>query len=393
MKKVFKKVINRFGFDIKKYIPENADGICCNIKPNQEPIGRVLLSYVIEPFLAQDAVSIPNDHTHYWESYTIGRIFLDLGYELDVISYRNEIFKPQKEYAIFLGARTNFNRIVKHLNNDCLKIVHLDTAHWLFNNHAACKRSLDLVERKKVALGNAKFVEVNRAIEQADFATILGNAFTAGTYRFAHKKIFRIPISACATYDYPNTKHARECRRNFAWFGSSGFVHKGLDLVLDVFSGLPDYHLYVCGPIKSEPYFEEAFHTELYRMPNIHTVGWVDINNQTFTDVMDKCVALVYPTCSEGGGGSVIQCMHAGVIPIASYEASVDIDMTFGIILDNCSTDTIRDSILELSHLPDEKLDLMSRKSWEFARTNHTRDLFEYLFRQTMDQILQQWYA
>jgi len=30
LKKVFKKVINRFGFDIKKYIPENADSICYN---------------------------------------------------------------------------------------------------------------------------------------------------------------------------------------------------------------------------------------------------------------------------------------------------------------------------------------------------------------------------
>ena len=43
-------------------------------------------------------------------------------------------------------------------------------------------------------------------------------------------------------------------------------------------------------------------------------------------------MALVYPSCSEGGGGCVINCMHAGLIPVVSYESSVDISHDCGVI-------------------------------------------------------------
>ena len=48
--------------------------------------------------------------------------------------------------------------------------------------------------------------------------------------------------------------------------------------------------------------------------------GYVDLrdNNPAFSDLIDTHVGLVYPTCSEGGGGSAITCMHAGLIPLAA---------------------------------------------------------------------------
>ena len=33
-------------------------------------------------------------------------------------------------------------------------------------------------------------------------------------------------------------------------------VHKGLDLVLEAFAGMPEYHLTVCGPVAKEKDFE-----------------------------------------------------------------------------------------------------------------------------------------
>ena len=170
------------------------------------------------------------------------------------------------------------------------------------------------------------------------------------------------------------------------WLGSSGCVHKGLDLVLESFVELPDCHLYICGPIEREKDFQSAYHKELYETKNIHTIGWVDVTSSEFIEIAGKCVGVVYPSCSEGGGGSVIQCMHAGLIPIVSYESSVDVG-DFGVILKDCSISEIKNSIRMISSLPAEELRRMSRMAWEFARANHTRERFAEEYQRIVKKI------
>ena len=144
MKRLIKKAFNAIGYDISKVKPRNYSNRLVSLKPTIALKGNVLLSYVIEPFLLKDGQEISNAHTHDWESYQIAKTFLDLGYAVDIIDYNNSHYVPQKKYAIFVSARTNFQRIADLLNPDCIKIVHLDTAHWLFNNSAAYKRCLSL---------------------------------------------------------------------------------------------------------------------------------------------------------------------------------------------------------------------------------------------------------
>jgi LmbE family N-acetylglucosaminyl deacetylase len=391
IKKSLKKMINKFalkfGVEIRKCVPNPIERLI-TLNPNNDSKGNVLLSYRIEPFLLKPGEPIPNSHTHFWETFQIANTFLKLGYSVDVIDYKNNTFIPNKKYSIFVAARTNFVRIAKQLGENCIKIVHLDTAHWLFNNHASHSRSLALQQRKKVTIESQKIVESNLAIEYADYATLLGNQFTITTYNYAQKPIFRAPISTCAVYPRPEDKDFELCRHNFLWFGSDGFVHKGLDLVLDAFIEIPDYNLYICGPIQKEKDFEKAYYKELYDTSNIHTIGWVDVNTPDFLDISNKCLALIYPSCSEGGGGSVITCMHAGIIPVISYESSVDVDEDFGMILQDCSIDTIKNTIKIISSMPVEKLRQMSFKAWEFARANHTRELFSEEYKKIIQNIL-----
>lgn len=358
------------------------------LKPAGASMGNVLLSYIIDPFLVEGEELIANDHTHHWESYLMVRAFLQMGYAVDVISYLDDRFVPEKNYAVFIAARTNFERLAKLLNKDCIKIAHLDTAHWLYNNAAVLKRSLEVQQNRGDTLASFKFIEYNWAIEYADYATVLGNQFTVDTYQYAHKPIYRIPISSCNLYPWGEDKAFERCRRNYFWFGSKGFVHKGLDLVLDAFVKMPEYHLYVCGPINEEPGFDKAFSKELYETPNIHTLGWVDVDSDEFLDIARKCIGLVYPSSAEGGGGSVIQCMHAGIIPVVSRESSVDIKDSYGYILEKISVKEVMDKVRLLSAQPPEKLEKMSRRAWGFARENHTRERFFEVFKQTMQTII-----
>ncbi len=239
IKQSTKKVFRKLGLKIIRFSTKDNQPNFVSLKPENEQKGDVLLSYIIEPFLLEDGEPVSNAHTHDWESLQIGKTFLNLGYAVDVIDYRDRIFVPRKNYSFFVAARTNFQRIAQLLNKDCIKILHAETSHWLFNNSAAYKRCLAVQKRKGITLQTYKMVEPNWAIEYADYVTIKGNRFTISTYSYARKPFFRTSNPACILYPLEENKNYETCKKNFLWFGSDGLVHKELDLVLEAFAGIP----------------------------------------------------------------------------------------------------------------------------------------------------------
>jgi len=130
-----------------------------------------------------------------------------------------------------------------------------------------------------------------------------------------------------------------------------------------------------------------AYHKELYETPNIHAVGWVDVESQDFTMMAKQCLGVVYPPCSEAGGGNVIICMHAGLIPLVSYESSVEVE-DFGVMFKDNSVKTIKSAVQMVSALPSDQLRQMARKAWECARANHTREKFTEEYKKLVLHVL-----
>lgn len=352
--------------------------------------GNALLSFINEPFLlTPDQAGMYGQHTHYWAVVEIAQAFLDFGYNVDIIRWNNETFIPRKEYNFFIDFRMNLERLNEVLGKDCTKIMYIETAHWLFHMKAQYNRLFAIQQRRGVTLSPYKTLSPNLGIEYADCATVLGNNFTINTYKYACKPLYRVPVISPITCEWPVGKDFDACRRQFLWFGSGGLVHKGLDLVLEAFSDLPNYHLTVCGPIQQEKDFEKAFFRELYLTPNIHTRGWVNASSTEFVDIANRCIGLIYPSCSEGGGGSVATAMHAGLIPIISYESSVDIADNFGLLLRSCSIEAIKDAVQTVSALPSHDLKQMARNAWESARTQYTRENFTVQFQKALTSIME----
>jgi glycosyltransferase involved in cell wall biosynthesis len=361
-----------------------------SLRPEYTSRETVLLSWNVHPFLQKPGESISSSHTAYWECVQAARTFLELGYAVDIIDSGNQTFQPTKPYAVFFGHWIDFDRIVRLLKEECIKIAYLDTAHWVFNNQATFRRKLELQQRRGVTIvGSHRLIEHNLAIEHANYAVFYGNQFTLGTYRYANKPLYRVPISTCALFPWPMHKDHNTCRGNFLWLGSRGFVHKGLDLVLEAFAGMPESHLYVCGPFEKEKDFIRVFYKELYQTPNIHAVGWVDVNGPEFIEIANKCVGLVYPSCSEGQAGTVTTSMHAGLIPIVSYESGVDVE-DCGVVLKDCSIRTIQETVQQISHSPAGRLQHMARNAWEYARANHTREHFAEAFKKIVVAIMEE---
>jgi len=340
------------------------------------PRGRVLLSYIIDGVMARSEADLPYSHPHFWETWAMARVFQEEGYAVDVIHWTRRGPLPRLDYDIYVDVRRNFDRYAAALPPACLKIAHMDTAHYRVHNGNQAERLKALQRRRGVLLAPFKQVEENSAAERADLITILGNAFTAQSFASAGTPVHRIRLSNAFLYPFPETKDFAHVRHRFLWMGSEGFVHKGLDLVLEAFGQLPQHELVVCGPLESEPEFVKAFSDLLFDTPNIRFEGWVDVSGTRFRALADSCLGFVYPSCSEGGGGCVITAMHAGLIPVVSREASVDVDADSGVLLPASSVEEIIAAVRQLSGMHPDLLARMARAAWKRARNNHSREQF-----------------
>jgi len=347
---------------------------------------NVLLSYITHPFCIKPNNPAFFNHTNTWECLQIAKIWANKGYNVDVIDWDNDVFIPKKKYEVFIDIHSNMERIAPLLDKDCKKILHITGAHWKFQNGAEMKRLSELKQRKNASLLPRRQVPPSLGIEYADCATILGNTFTQDTFAYAGKPLFQIPLSTTVTFPFIK-RDFQKIRNNFVWLGSSGMVHKGLDMVLDAFSQLQDYNLTVCGPVHQEKDFEELYYKELYQSANITTHGFIDIRSSQFLEIIKNACGLIYPSCSEGQAGSVVTCLHAGLIPVISEQSGVNVN-GFGILLKNCSIEEIIESIQNLSHQPEENLKRMSKDAWTYARTYHTRERFTECYNKFVEQLI-----
>ena len=190
-----------------------------SLEPEGTPRGRVLIAQKVEGYLAEPDDSLLSSDNNLIEGRLLPGILLQLGYGVDFINYLNYKFKPKRHYDLFLGSRSYFEQLAAKLPPSCIKIVHLDIAHWLYHNAISLRRLQEVQARRNVALVSYRLIEMNRAIEAADCATLLGNDFAYETYAFAGKRIFEVPNPMTVAYPWSENKDFDACRNHFLWMG------------------------------------------------------------------------------------------------------------------------------------------------------------------------------
>jgi glycosyltransferase involved in cell wall biosynthesis len=362
-----------------------AQGKVIRLRPRGKSRGNVLISYITLSYLNTTERAL-NAHSNRFESIDMARAFVERGYAVDMIDITNNTFIPRKKYDFFIDNYHHMERLAPLLGPGCVKIFHATTAHWKFNNDAEQKRFDDLFARRGVRLSPDRPLPQNRALELCSAVTLLGNDFTAGTYAHGGKEIIRIPVSTTHMFENPEHKDFDSVRKNFIWFGGAGVIHKGLDLAVEAFAKMPEYSLTICGKLDGEVNFKKIYEKEL-SLPNIRIAGFMDPGSDTFKNLCNNSIGLVYPSCSEGQAGSVVLAMHAGLIPIISYESGVTVD-NFGTILKENSIEEITRAVKELSSAPAETLKSRSVAAWEYVRSHHTREVFAREYRKFADMLI-----
>jgi hypothetical protein len=349
---------------------------------------NALLSYITHPFTKGQYFS----HTNYFEAMSHAKVLNELGYNVDVIDYDYQGKIDFSKYDLLVGFGDAFNQYFESGTNKKIKTIYYGTGmHVCHQNHAALKRLKDVYLKKGIWLGKSiRYVEKCWTYQTylIDAMIILGNEVSVESYKkFYDGKIINIPAPFYKVIDaYELLKNSKNAK-SFLWFGSSGLIHKGLDLLLDFFSKRQDLRLHICGPIKNESDFEQVYWKELYETSNIITHGFVGIRSEKFKKILEDCSFLIFPSCSEGGCSSVITAVGNGaLIPIITKETTVSTG--YEIWIEDFTVEAIEKAVNKALSLTEKEILELRKKNLEYVLKNHTTDVYYQKLKEAYTDIL-----
>ena len=336
-----------------------------------------LLSYIIEPFKSK----VSTYHSNHQECYAIAEILKELEYNVDVINWDNTSYLPNKQYALVIDNHNNLQRLSPWLQHTTHKIFHATNTYWLFQNTVEYKRCLSFFENEGIMITPNRLRPEGNSIAFADAVSMFGNSFTAATYGAHRNKITHLPMSVTAQPAFVADKKFSSSKKKFLWLNSHGALLKGLDVIIKVFLSSPQFELFICYDNRQDQQFFEAINGKLTSSPNIHLTGWVDINGDLYKELVFTCCWVVSTSWSEGGGGSILNCMANGLIPVIAKSCSITLPAKCGFYIDNENIDSITNSLSEITTISDDILAAMSESSVAFICENHSLENFKNKYR------------
>jgi len=338
---------------------------------------RGLVTYAAHSFyLTADEVKFASQSTAPI-NLEIARAFNRLGYVVDVVDWKDGSFMPMTHYDVLFGMGPNFKGWLPLLDDKTLKIYWGTGEYWAYDNAAVNARVAAFNARRRTKIPLQKKESCGE--ELADAVIVTANQVILDTYRKHNPRLSAIDNIALNILPPPDLDHRNfsvACK-NFLWMGNDNFIRRGLDLVLDVFTQLPDLHLWVCGPLKSETEraFIRAYRRELFRTPNIHPIGWIDIHAEQFRRLMDSCGFAIYASCTEAMSGSILNCLGRGLIPLISRDVGLDTE-DFGVTFRHDSVESIRRVVSDMANASPDVCRRMAREAYYQACTRYTLDSF-----------------
>lgn len=385
---------------IKKNI-KNRLGIPCY---NQEPItlstsspkirGTVLYSYLDYPLVWPANDYRFDGHSNLWESREIVRIFQDLGFNVDAVAWNNSLFYPEKKYDVVFDIHTNLQRWTPFLSKETKKILHLTGSYFIFQRDAELSRVASFENRTGNFYSPKRIpADLDLAKRSHDFAnncSLIGNNYTLSTYPQEYReKITLLPVSGSRlNYVRKNALEYTPAEREFLCFYGGGAVHKGLDLVLEVFKRNSQLKLHVVAKLESERDFLLAYGNVLLHSSNIIYHGYLHPCSKKFQDVTNRVIANIAPSCSEGTSSATVTCMQYGFYPIISRQNGITLPDNAGTYLETCSIDEIEQRIFEIYQAPSSLLVEQIELCQAFALKEFSRENFSAKMRSFLTRLL-----
>lgn len=338
---------------------------------------NVLISYLTFPFIYRK-----NQHTHEQESIAIAEVFDALEYNVDIYDCRTSIKIDYSKYDCIFGFGFPLTNSFYNNYRKNQKIIYYGTGmHIFYQNTATLSRVHEVFKKKGILIPESGRVVPYTWSEQTslvDAMILLGNNTVAETY----KKYYSGPIFTQHTSYYERIllddaleKNWKQAQKHFLWFGSVGAIHKGLDLLLDIFPSLPEYHLHICGLNPKEKRFTQAYKNEL-KSPNIHNHGFVNIYSQTYKNLIKTCAYVILPSCSEAQATSLINTICNGLIPVTTKYCGID-QYDFIFPIKSLSASGIMSTMDDLKNISPEKCAQLAQDCLSYTRQQYSIESYK----------------
>jgi hypothetical protein len=348
---------------------------------------RALVSYLVAPLLPPEHERDRIVFSNLGIAQQIPRALNELGYIVDIIQYDLINWNVSRKYDLFLGhAGINFEQISRQLPNDSIQIYFSTGIYWKEFNIQEAKRIYELALRRGHLLQPDRRIQYSEeyANKRADGIICLGNKTVIQTYNMSKLVIGINNATYPVTWSEWRNKDFDSGRQHFLFFSGGGNVHKGLDLILEAFAETK-LHLHVCQNIN--PNFGEVYRQEIRDVPNIHIHGALPMRSSEFESLAMLCNWIISATCAEGQPGAIIECMGYGLIPILPESSNISLG-EFGIGLQDCIIDIIRETALRASQIPVEECRQRSLNASATAQKDYSPERFNQNFKSAVQQIV-----
>lgn len=332
---------------------------------------RVLLCHLPEAFTGK---SLPKYHSNFTECYTIAKCLDRLGYSVDCTSRAmNDIDYSPYDVVCGINGNAYMNSFSADKKIKPLRIFYSVGAETIFNYRATALRNKDFYDRHGMwLLKSNRYVPGDpRTYYEASFSDAvicLGDESVFGHFVAGEKNSGKYRWLPAFYFPVTNPEDGKDfgaCRRNILWFGSSGMIHKGLDIAIDFVVSHPEFTLHICGGNRQETEFLGYYRPVMESHKNIVYHGFVDIESERFSHILLQCGILMNPSVSEGGAVSVLNVLGNGaLIPVYSKATGVALSAA-GVCVEEVTYKAFEAAMM---HVDSMSIEEFGRRAWEVHR-------------------------
>ena len=270
-------------------------------------------------------------HTNNWEIVEMCRILHHAGFQVDVVDRSEREWLPDDEYSLFIGsgagrAGWRYPQYASEMRS-ALRIFYATNAEAQRAKSQVLARYEAFEDRTGVRPSPMRVpdnVDIEASMSLADAIVCLdANGYVSESYSKYGLPTYKVVPSTSPSLRFdPNWKMTRNFK-SFLCFSGSGFIAKGVDMVVEAFAGMPDLNLHIAGP-DNDVGFWEAYGTVVDSCPNIRYEGFLDVRGRRFRELCGECSFVILPSSSEAACTSVATAMRAALVPITTYETGMD---------------------------------------------------------------------
>lgn len=361
----------------------DVEHIVNNINFHDEKQKRVLISYLDLIRTNGELCEKGALHTNRLEMYQIIRYFIERDYIVDICASYDlnalENIKKHK-YDVVFGLGDIFRQVAKKTN--AFRILYLTENPYEISYMREKERIDYFYERTGKKVGFQR---------TGDFFKKDDEKLADAIICFGDEKLLKnvsVPVRRILPsmfYNEDFKDYSKRKKTNFLVLGTAGFVHKGNDLLIEVFNKHPEWNLYMCG------YDIESTVNELgYSLnENIHNCGYIDVGSDLFVELAEKCMFVVLPSCSEAASTAVMTGMCHGMIPVIMKGNGMDDLTQYCEFFENYRVESIEKKLSELTEKNIDELIGKGKEISVYAKEEYSLEKFCQNFEKAFDEIMQ----